>query len=166
MRRQKLSTKNKRNSRMRCDEENRYQLNPRLFWSTRLGEPRLITSTAAPIEKTSGAIHVRPAFPPRSNKSSRCFVIASAHGKNGQPQWTQRTRSSSAAWLSCGCIQEVVQFLFGLLAVIAIPLLQLADHFLNVALNLGDIIVCQFSPSVTNFALELVPFALKNVCVH
>jgi len=46
--------------------------------------------------------------------------------------------SSAGSWR---CIQEIVEFLLGLLTFIAIAFLQFTDHFLRLTLNLGNVVV-------------------------
>jgi hypothetical protein len=49
---------------------------------------------------------------------------------------------------------------------IAISFLQFPDKLLGVTISLTHIVDGQFSPTLTNAALQLMPFALDDVCNH
>src|SRR5215471_15084361 len=75
------------------------------------------------------------------------------------------SRRASPAFV-VGQAQKIIHFFFSLLTGVAVALLQLADKFFCVPLNLVDVIVGQFSPPRTNVSLYLKPFTFENIFIH
>jgi hypothetical protein len=61
---------------------------------------------------------------------------------------------------------EIVNLSLGLIALVPVPFLNSADQFFGIALSPIKVIVRQFAPLRLHFALQLVPFAFKDVVVH
>jgi len=65
-----------------------------------------------------------------------------------------------------GLFQPTIEFLFGLLAGVAILLLEQADELIGLATRPVQVIVGEFAPPLSDLTSHFLPFAFEYVPVH
>ena len=65
-----------------------------------------------------------------------------------------------------GLFQPTLEYLFGLLAGVAILLLEQADELIGLAPRLVQVVVGEFAPLLSDLASHFLPLAFEYVPVH
>src|SRR5690554_4737807 len=77
-----------------------------------------------------------------------------------------RRSGPAEAHVAAAGFQELVEVALGLLAAVAVALLDTADELVVVAFGHRQVVVRELAPLLLDVALELLPVALQNVPVH